>query len=60
MSINKTIRQVISEHKENKKSLIEETKIIKKRFGFILEGYNLKYKSQKSEALSNLQKKEDT
>ena len=55
MSINKTIRQVISEHKENKKSLIEETKIIKKRFNFILEGFNVKLKTQKSKALTKLQ-----
>lgn len=53
MSINKTIRQVISEHKENKKSLIEETKIVKRRFNFILGGYDLK--TQKRQAFSKLQ-----
>ena len=52
MSINKTIRQVISEHKENKKYLIEETKIVKRRFNFILGGYDLK--TQKRQAFSNL------
>lgn len=56
MSIQKTIRQVISEHKENKKSLIEETKIIKKRFKFILEGYDLNSSSQKTKSFSKLQK----
>jgi|688.fasta_scaffold12689_3 hypothetical protein len=56
MSIQKTIRQVISEHKENKKSLIEETKIIKKRFKFILEGYDLNSSRQKTKAFSKLQK----
>lgn len=55
MSIQKTIRQVISEQKENKKSLIEETKIIKKRFKFILEGYDLNFSRQKTKAFSKLQ-----
>ena len=59
MSIQKTIRQVISEHKENKKSLIEETKIIKKRFKFILEGYDLNSSRQKTKAFSKLQKEKE-
>lgn len=54
MSINKTIRQVISEHKESKRSLVEETKIVKKRLKFILEGFNSK--SQKSKIFTKLQK----
>ena len=59
MSLSKTIRQVISEHKENKKSLIEETKLIKRRFKFILENFNLNSKFQKRKAISKIQEEKN-
>jgi hypothetical protein len=42
MSINHSIRKVISEHSENKKSLIAEKKIIENRLFFILENSDIK------------------
>lgn len=55
MSLKNTIRQVVAEHRENKKSLIQESNLIKKRFDFILESYNLNSKFQKRKAFQQLQ-----
>jgi len=54
MSLVKTIKKTIVETKENKKRLIQESKIVKTRFKIILESSKLKSKKDISDVLINV------
>ena len=54
MSLVKTIKKTIVETKENKKRLIQESKIVKTRFNIILESSKLKSKKDISDVLINV------
>lgn len=54
MSLNKTIRKTLVETKESKKRLIQESKIVKTRFKFILESAKPKSKKDLDDVLVNI------
>jgi len=54
MGLSRTINKVIIEHAEKKKTLIQESKIIKNRLKMISESYNLNRKSERRLAFNEL------
>jgi hypothetical protein len=54
MSLVKTIKKTLVETKENKKRLIQESKIVKTRFNIILESSKLKSKKDINDVLINV------
>jgi hypothetical protein len=47
MGLSNTINKVIMEHSDNKKRMIQESKILNNKFNFIIENYNLNRKSER-------------
>ena len=54
MGLSRTINKVITEHAEKKKTLLQETRIIKNRLKIISESYDLNRKSERKLAFSEL------
>lgn len=54
MGLSRTISKVITEHSEKKKTLLQETKIIKNRLKMISESYDLNRKSERKLAFNEL------
>jgi hypothetical protein len=54
MGLSRTINKVVTEHANNKKSLIQESRIINNRLKMIAESYNLNRKSEKRLAFNEL------
>lgn len=59
MRLSNTIAKVITEHSENKKRMIQESKILNNRFKFIVENYNLNRKSERELAFQELRKEKN-
>ena len=54
MRLSNTINKVITEHSENKKRMIQESKILDNKFNFIVENYNLNRRSERRLAFNEL------
>ena len=54
MRLSNTIKKVITEHSENKKRMIQESKILDNKFNFIVENYNLNRRSERRLAFNEL------
>ena len=54
MGLSNTINKVITEHSENKKRMIQESKILDNKFNFIIENYNLNRRSERRLAFNEL------
>jgi len=54
MGLSNTINKVIMEHSDNKKRMIQESKILNNKFNFIIENYDLNRKSERKLAFNEI------
>jgi hypothetical protein len=54
MGLSNTINKVIMEHSDNKKRMVQESKILNNKFNFIIDNYDLNRKSERKLAFNEI------